>query len=335
MASPHESRDSSPKRSESPRSPGRDEKEKPTYIKFLISNLNAGCIIGRGGSTITEFQSLSGARIQLSRSNEFFPGTSDRIIMISGVIDEVLHATELILEKLANEAEESSDAEILSRVRLVVPNSSCGGIIGKGGSTIKSLIEHSHAGIKISPQENNFMGLNDRLVVITGSLEECMHAIDLIVSKLSEDTHYSMYAVSAYPYSGFNLSGLHGMPFGYTIPCNTANHMPNSVGGKYLNSKGLISHVVSRRSPPPKASEGQGISVTIGVADEHIGAVVGRGGRNIQEIIQASGARIKISDRSDFMPGTSNRKVTISGSREAIRVAEDMITSRVSSVSER
>ena len=72
--------------------------------------------------------------------------------------------------------------------------------------------------------------------------------------------------------------------------------------------------------------------MTIGVADEHIGLVVGRGGRNLMEItqvnilvfifrfsfsfssancfllaMQLTGARIKISDRGDFMPGTSDR----------------------------
>jgi RNA-binding protein Nova len=72
--------------------------------------------------------------------------------------------------------------------------------------------------------------------------------------------------------------------------------------------------------------------VTIGVADEHIGLVVGRGGRNIMEISQVfiqqtihiffvllpplmhstlfwqtSGARLKISDRGDFMSGTTDR----------------------------
>lgn len=35
------------------------------------------------------------------------------------------------------QAEESSDVDSRSKVRLIVPNSSCGGIIGKGGSTIK------------------------------------------------------------------------------------------------------------------------------------------------------------------------------------------------------
>lgn len=73
-------------------------------------------------------------------------------------------------------------------------------------------------------------------------------------------------------------------------------------------------------------------SITLGVADEHIGLVVGRGGRNILEISQISGARIKISDRGDFMAGTSDRKVTINGTQRSIRIAEAMITHKVASI---
>ncbi|RZS09510.1 hypothetical protein BHM03_00040598 [Ensete ventricosum] len=177
------------------------DKEKQTHIRFLVSNTAAGCIIGKGGSTITEFQSQSGARIQLSRNHEVFPGTSDRIILISGVFSEVMKAMELILEKLLSEVEDSSDVESRSKVRLVVPNSSCGAIIGKGGSSIKSFIEDSRAGIKISPQDNN-AGLNDRLVTLTGSFEEQMRAIFLILSKLVEDAQYPPTFNSPFPYSG-------------------------------------------------------------------------------------------------------------------------------------
>jgi RNA-binding protein Nova len=80
-----------------------DSMEKPTYLKFLVSNAAAGSVIGKGGSTITDFQSQSGARIQLSRNHEFFPGTTDRIIMVSGSINETLKAVELILAKLLSE----------------------------------------------------------------------------------------------------------------------------------------------------------------------------------------------------------------------------------------
>uniref|UniRef100_A0A2K1ZAV9 K Homology domain-containing protein n=1 Tax=Populus trichocarpa TaxID=3694 RepID=A0A2K1ZAV9_POPTR len=62
---------------------------------------------------------------------------------------------------------------------------------------------------------------------------------------------------------------------------------------------------VIERRPSDVFQEDRTNSVTIGVADEYIGLVVGRGGRNIMEIIQNSGARIKISDRGGFMSGTN------------------------------
>ncbi|XP_023879652.1 protein BTR1 isoform X2 [Quercus suber] len=288
-----------------PKSPTSDSMEKPTYIRFLVSNAAAGSVIGKGGSTITDFQSQSGARIQLSRNQEFFPGTTDRIIMISGAINETLKAVELVLAKLLSEihAEEGDDAEPRTKVRLIVPNSSCGGIIGKAGSTIKSFIEESQAGIKISPQDNNYYGLNDRLVTVTGTLDEQMRAIDLILCKLAEDPHYSQ-SMNA--------------PFSYPVAHNSMNYGPNGAGGKFQNNK-----------------EDRSNSMTIGVADGHIGLVVGRGGRTIMEISQVSGARIKISDRGDFMSGTSDRKVTITGSQRAIRAAESMIMQKVAYASER
>ncbi|KAH7547822.1 hypothetical protein JRO89_XS14G0020700 [Xanthoceras sorbifolium] len=373
------------KRSPAPhKSSASDTTEKPTYIRFLVSNSLAGAVIGKGGSTITEFQSQSGARIQLSRNHEFFPGTTDRIIMISGTIDETLKAVELILDKLLSELhnEDGDDVGQKTKVRLIVPNSSCGSIIGKGGAIIKSFIEDSQAGIKISPVDHNYYGLNDRLVTLTGSLDEQMRAIELIISKLTEEAHYSQtvnipfsYAVGLLTsdqgkafncfYHGiidfpcciekdvidilenladpavFNVAvfytsykvqrclsvyftGFHGIPYAHvhpsvpTVAHSGMNYGPNATGRKYQNNK-----------------EDRTNSVTIGVADEHIGLVVGRGGRNIMEISQVSGARIKVSDRGDFMSGTTDRKVTISGSQRAIRSAESMIMQKVAYASER
>nr|XP_043613330.1 protein BTR1 [Erigeron canadensis]XP_043613337.1 protein BTR1 [Erigeron canadensis] len=279
-----------------------------TYLRFLASNAEAGSIIGKGGTTISDFQSRSNARIQLSRNYEYFPGTSDRVIMVSGTIDEVLEAVELILTKLLNEfyAEEGDEAEPRSKVRLIVPNSSCGGIIGKGGSMIRSFIEDSQANIKISPQDNNYIGVNDRLVTVIGTLQQLVQAINLILLKLSEDVYYVQSI---------------GPPFPYAAAYNVPNYGPPGGGGKFQNNRFQNS------------KEDTSHSTTIGVSDEHIGLVVGRGGRNIMEISQISGARIKISERGDFISGTSDRKVTITGSHRSIRAAEAMIMQKVSSAS--
>ncbi|KAL9992082.1 putative K domain-containing protein [Helianthus debilis subsp. tardiflorus] len=279
-----------------------------TYLRFLASNAEAGSIIGKGGTTISDFQSRSNARIQLSRNYEYFPGTSDRVIMVSGTVEEVLEAVELILTKLVNEfyAEDGEEAEPRSKVRLIVPNSSCGGLIGKGGSMIRSFIEESGANIKISAQDNTYIGLNDRLVTIIGTLPQLGQAISLILQKLSDDGYYVQSI---------------GPTFPYAAPYNVPNYGPPGVGGKFQNNR--FQNNKEDMSNP----------VTLGVADEHIGLVVGRGGRNIMEISQISGARIKISERGDFIPGTYDRKVTITGSQRAIRVAEAMIMHKVSSAS--
>ncbi|XP_047307139.1 protein BTR1-like isoform X3 [Impatiens glandulifera] len=292
-----------PKRSSPVSSPTRENVEKNLHLRFLVSNAEAGSVIGKGGSAISDLQTESGARIQLSRNNEFFPGTSDRIIMVSGTSNEILTAVESILTKLLKEFYvEEEEADPHTKLRLIVPNGSCGGIIGKGGATIKSFIEDSHANIKISPQDINFPGLNDRLVTLSGTLYEQMRANELILSKLAEDSNYIGSFTVPYPYAAY-----HGTNYG-----------ANGNGGKFQNNKATPS-----------------TTTTIGVADEHIGVVVGRGGRNLTEISQVSGARIKISDRGDFIPGTSDRKVTITGSQRAIRVAEAMVSQKVASVVER
>uniref|UniRef100_A0A7N0RF08 K Homology domain-containing protein n=1 Tax=Kalanchoe fedtschenkoi TaxID=63787 RepID=A0A7N0RF08_KALFE len=298
------SQDGSPKRSDQLRSSIPESGETFTHIRFLVSNSEAGSVIGKGGTTITDFQSESGARIQLSRTHELFPGTGDRIIMVSGNLGEVLNAMYLILKKLLSEMEKESGHEVepRSRVRMIVPNGSCGGLIGKGGSNIKSLIEASGAGIKISPLDANYYRLSDRLLMITGSLDEQMEAIKLILHKLFEDPHYPHYV---------------NVPFSYAAAYGT-NFGPNGTRGKFPNNK----------------DDQNNSSVTIGISDDHIGLVLGRGGRNITEISQVSGARIKISDRGDFISGTNERKVTITGSQRAIHTAEDMIMQKVNSVTE-
>ncbi|XP_071677336.1 protein BTR1-like [Lolium perenne] len=163
-----------------------------------------------------------------------------------------------------------------------------------------------------------------------------MRAIYLILNKLSEDVHYPPNLSSPFPYAGLGFPSYPAaVPVGYMIPQvpdnNDVNYGPNGYacgGGRYQNNK----PGTPVRSPANTEAQE---SHTIGVADEHIGAVVGRAGKNITEIIQASGARIKISDRGDFIAGTSDRKVTITGSSEAIQAAESMIMQRVAASSER
>lgn len=147
--------------------------DRKVIAKFLISNAAAGSIIGKGGATISEFQEQSSARIQLSRNSEFFPGTADRVLSVSGPVNQVLTALHLIVGKV--KSEEAVADSLLSRdgkstqLRLLVPAALCGTLIGKAGATIKSFHEDSHAVIMVSPQDRQPAGVPDRIVKITGT----------------------------------------------------------------------------------------------------------------------------------------------------------------------
>ncbi|KAM0846571.1 hypothetical protein ACQ4PT_055589 [Festuca glaucescens] len=258
-----------------------------THARILVSDAEAGSIIGRGGSAVTALQSTSGAHVQVSRRGQLLPGTDCRVLLVSGLFHQVMDAAEIILQKILYQGAQVIDER--ATVVLVVPDACCGALIGKGGTNIKSLAEASNAGIVIS-RHDKYYGLHDRLVTITGNLDNQLQAVFLILSELLEDDRYSLI------YAGFSALIL-------ALDATTPNTPIRS----------------------PDNNDDARESLTIAIADEHIGAVIGCGGRKIRKIIQFTGAWIRTSAKGEFIAGTTDREVVISGTRETINTAEGMI----------
>uniref|UniRef100_A0ACD5W7C8 Uncharacterized protein n=1 Tax=Avena sativa TaxID=4498 RepID=A0ACD5W7C8_AVESA len=172
--------------------------KQPTHARILVSDAEAGIVIGRGGSSIAAVQSNSGANVQLSRRGQLLPGTDSRVLLVSGLFHQVMDAAELILQKIIFQGDQVIDDR--AAVVLVVPEACCGALIGKGGTVIRSLAIASKAGILVSPHDICY-GLEERLVTITGHLDNQLQAIFLILSELLEDDRYSCsYTGVPFPY---------------------------------------------------------------------------------------------------------------------------------------
>ena len=271
-------------------------------LKFLISPSAAGSVIGKGGATINEFQALTGTRIQLSRNREVFPATNDRVVILSGDLKAILQVLHLIMTKLVADGE-GVDRSGQPQVALVVPNSACGCVIGKGGSKIRSFVEDSGADIKLSNQDRMLPGCNDRTLTITGSIDGVLRGVALVATTLCEDASYSTLIHRQSTYSVHSPLAAGGAPG----------------GGDY-----------GRRGRG--GMKGDETSILVTIPDSLIGAVLGRGGRTIAEIQVASGCRIKVSDRDDFFEGTRNRKVVITGSAEGVQMANYLLTQKLSTI---
>lgn len=281
---------------------------------------------GKGGATINELQTSTNCRIQLTRTGEVFPGTSERVLTLSGELPSVLTAVHLICTKLQSETNNNnnnnnnnSNEENLEnsgtgshnnnndgeenkqtpKCRLVIPNAAAGCVLGKGGATIKSFIEDSEAEIRLSSQNQAPPGCHDRILTISGTIGQILRAVALVAANLLEDQNYA------------------------TLVKRQSTYRPSL---DYGRGRGSMEH---GRGHYNNVDPQNVVSATMQVDDSKMGPILGKGGRTITEIQVSSGCRIKVSDRNDFVPGTNLRTLQISGSVTGVQMAWEMLEERL------
>jgi len=111
-------------------------------IKVLVTAPVVGKILGKKGVTIKSLQEDNSVHIALSKYGNHYPGTDQRVCLISGNTAEgVAKALDFIVEKLYQDFEGRPNEE--KKIKLVMSNSTVGMVLGKGGSEIKKLKETS------------------------------------------------------------------------------------------------------------------------------------------------------------------------------------------------
>ena len=165
-------------------------------IKVLVSNKDAGSLIGKNGSTIVSFQAATGSRVRVSRADEPFPGTQERVVLITGTLDCVSRCLALVIEQVhkhfadypyADKEVQQLDPNAHRTMNLVVPAGASGLIIGRGGDTVRALASKSGSHIQLAGRERQIQGLSERLLCLTGSLASNVAASRYILEILHDD----------------------------------------------------------------------------------------------------------------------------------------------------
>ena len=93
---------------------------------------------------------------------------------------------------------------------------------------------------------------------------------------------------------------------------------------QYAASTGIVG--ISAAPLPNNNDPGKQCVMKFGIPENLAGAVIGRGGSGIKEITGATGASIQVAQKGDFMPGTENRLVTITGIYNAVQSAQHYVS---------
>ncbi|XP_047033716.1 RNA-binding protein Pasilla isoform X8 [Helicoverpa zea] len=229
----------------------------PTYhFKVLVPSMVAGAIIGKGGETIAQLQKDTGARVKMSKSHDFYPGTTERACLITGSVDGIMVVLDFIMDKIKEKPElvkpfpEGVDTKMPQdrdkQVKILVPNSTAGMIIGKGGNYIKQIKEQSGSYVQIS-QKAKELSLQERCITVVGEKENNKKACLMILQKVVDDPQSGScpnvsYADVAGPVANYNPTG---SP--YAVPTAENHGLAGGVGsvGSVLVNGGGVGSVGS------------------------------------------------------------------------------------------
>ncbi|XP_051931615.1 poly(rC)-binding protein 2 isoform X4 [Hippocampus zosterae] len=280
-------------------------------IRLLMHGKEVGSIIGKKGESVKKMREESGARINISEGN-----CPERIITLAGPTIAIFKAFSMIIDKLEEDITSSmTNSTATSKppvtLRIVVPASQCGSLIGKGGCKIKEIRESTSAQVQVAG--DMLPNSTERAISIAGtpqSIIECVKQICVVM--------------------------LESPPKGVTIP-----YRPKPSGSPVIFAGGQLTklhQLAMQQSPFPIAHSNQGFtgidasaqtsSNEMKIPNELIGCIIGRQGAKINEIRQMSGAQIKIANPVD---GSTDRQVTITGSPASISLAEYLINASVES----
>uniref|UniRef100_A0A8C8C516 K Homology domain-containing protein n=2 Tax=Salmoninae TaxID=504568 RepID=A0A8C8C516_ONCTS len=306
-------------------------------IRLLMHGKEVGSIIGKKGETVKKMREESGARINISEGN-----CPERIVTITGPTDAIFKAFAMIAYKFEEDIINSmSNSPATSKppvtLRLVVPASQCGSLIGKGGSKIKEMRESTGAQVQVAG--DMLPNSTERAVTISGAPEaiiQCVKQICVVMLEsppkgatipyrpkpASTPVIFSGGQVRADPLgaSTANLSLLlqHQPLPAYTIQGQYAIPHPDLTKLHQLAMQQTPFNPLGQTTPAfpgtPSASSSQ-----------LIGCIIGRQGTKINEIRQMSGAQIKIANA---MEGSSERQITITGTPANISLAQYLINAR-------
>ncbi|XP_042551255.1 poly(rC)-binding protein 3 isoform X10 [Dipodomys merriami] len=291
-------------------------------IRLLMHGKEVGSIIGKKGETVKKMREESGARINISEGN-----CPERIVTITGPTDAIFKAFAMIAYKFEEDIINSmSNSPATSKppvtLRLVVPASQCGSLIGKGGSKIKEIRESTGAQVQVAG--DMLPNSTERAVTISGTPDAIIQCVKQICVVMLEA--YTIQGQYAIPHPD-QLTKLHQLamqqtpfpPLGQTNPAFPGEKLPLHSSEEAQNLMG--------QSPGLDASS-PASTHELTIPNDLIGCIIGRQGTKINEIRQMSGAQIKIANATE---GSSERQITITGTPANISLAQYLINARLTS----
>ena len=303
-------------------------------LRMLMSGKEVGPIIGKGGEIINSIREEAAAKIHISDG-----ACPERVITVTGPTDAIFKAYSLICKKLEDEdnarferrgSERDEEPTVRKEglsLRLVIPASQCGSLIGKGGSKIKEIREVTGASVQVA--SDPLPGSTERSVTVAGSRDavtQCIYHICCVMLESPAKGTTVQYQPGRGGFGGGAMMGGRGEGRGPSNPLAGLLGLGGGGGSTLAAIASIAGSQIRRRDRGEREDRDRESTYQMSVPNELIGSVIGKGGSKIAEIRQMSGAMIRISksDDPDASP-TTERQIQITGNPDSVALAKSLI----------
>mmetsp|Transcript_401 Transcript_401/g.656 ORF Transcript_401/g.656 Transcript_401/m.656 type:complete len:634 (-) Transcript_401:1443-3344(-) len=319
--------------------------------KGEVSALYVGRVIGKGGEMIRDLQARSACRIDVDQN---VPPGQPRLITYRGTrktVDFAKHLVHMLCQENVNEADlPLGEAK---REYLIVPATSVGKIIGRGGEMIRELQARSHAKIQVDHSGSSGLDTNEKQVTITGTDQSVVKAKEMVLFLVANPNMDAMQSLNMLVEDKVSRGGVWGSGPPYpNLPNNGQNMQPGASGGGYgagggyggydqsyygggppvapgygappvAGGYGAPAVAAPVYQQPPPASYGGGVESEVFFASKSfMGRIIGSKGVTINDLQRRSACDIQINQ--DVPPGR-DCEITIRGTRQGIEMAKQML----------
>lgn len=237
-----------------------------------------------GSDGLREICDLTGAGCELSGEGDVPASLSDKILTISGNVEQKEAACRRIVDKL-RVLQDVVDQEPGVFV-IIVPSSAAPAVIGSKGAQIREVIELS--GAEVSVAKESIIGMNDQPIGVTGTGGQVVSAVSKINAILQDLADRARLQPGDFRYRPGSVKEGSSTSFGAS-----ARAAPTG-GNPRTNAKFVVATQVA-------------------------GWIIGKQGRHIRELQDNSGAHIQVMKEGEVPPGVpaTDRIVEIGGRPDA------------------
>mmetsp|Transcript_5180 Transcript_5180/g.7877 ORF Transcript_5180/g.7877 Transcript_5180/m.7877 type:complete len:481 (-) Transcript_5180:348-1790(-) len=330
---------------------------KTVSIIVLVPNEGnvVGHMIGKGGASVKNVMSQSGANIKIETDEGYQVSNGERRICLQGTVRSISLAQQMLIDLVLEKNVQLGRR--FDTVRIIIPDQSAGRIIGKGWCTMHELEAQSAAKFQILGKTQLPSLVSGRVINIVGDPAGLARAFYLISRKVISKVDFDQIWLGGDPTSGKNAvsvppqggggGGAYGGPGAASqeLMAGLAALAQQGGGGQAAQmAAGLLGSALVKgqsgtfpgagmpgdrssfyaalsQQPQLAPSGDTGETQTMEIPETSVGFVFGRGGNQIRAIRERTGTSINSSKKTP----DGSRVLEVRGSPQAVAAAMQLV----------